>query len=133
MAIGHSLFGHVALAWRALVSAGGEPLPPRSGGERLYGYDGLVLLAANVWLPQRNTTYALVGKARLSLLVAAAWRRGYLPARRGIGSAQRMSRCPICARLGRWLRRTDWTAQNGHSCLADLGGAGADLERRQRR
>ena len=121
VAIGHSLFGHVALAWQALVSAGGGPLPPRSGGERLYGYDGLVLLAANVWLPQLETQRMRwwVKRGFFPLLVAAAWRRGYLPAREyRVGTADEP--LPYMRQIGSWLRQADWTAQNGHSYLADL-------------
>lgn len=121
VAVGHSLFGHVALAWQALVSAGAAPLPPRAATGPQVGYDGLVLLAANVWLPQlepRRTRW-WVKRGFFPLLVAAAWRRGYLPARDlRVGTADEP--LPYLRQLGGWLGQADWTSQSGHSYLADL-------------
>ncbi len=121
VAMGHSLFGHVALAWQGLVSAGAAPLLPRTATGPVYGYDGLVLLAANVWLPQLETRRARwwVKRGFFPLLVAAAWRRGYLPARDyRLGTADEP--LPYLRQLGSWLGQADWTALSGHSYWADL-------------
>lgn len=121
VAIGHSLFGHVALAWQALVSAGSAPLLPRRATGPLYGYDGLGLLAANVWLPQLEPQRRRwwVKRGFFPLLVATALYRGYLPARDlRIGTADEP--LTYLRQLGGWLGQSDWTAQSGHSYLADL-------------
>jgi hypothetical protein len=53
------------------------------------------------------------------LLVAAAWRRGYLPARDyRLGTADEP--LPYLRQLGSWLGQADWTSQSGHSYWADL-------------
>lgn len=121
VAVGHSLFGHVALAWQALVSAGRVPLLPHGGSVDAVGYDGLVLLGANVWLPQLEPLRPRWWFKRVfyPLLVLAGVRHGYLPARTlRVGTADEP--LPYLAQLGRWLGQADWTAQSGHSYLADL-------------
>jgi alpha-beta hydrolase superfamily lysophospholipase len=121
VAVGHSLFGHVALAWQALVSANAAPLPPRKGSPTKVGFDGLVLLGANVWLPQLEPSRARWWFKRgfYPLLVLAGTRHGFLPARRlRVGTADEP--LPYLQQLGRWLGEADWTAQSGHSYLADL-------------
>ena len=121
VAIGHSLFGHVALAWQALVSAGRAPFSPRRPEPQAVGYDGLGLLGANVWLPQLEPFRPRWWAKRVfyPLLVLAAVRHGYLPARTlRVGTADEP--LPYLQQLGRWLSQADWTAQSGSSYLADL-------------
>ncbi len=121
VAVGHSLFGHVALAWQALVDAGRAPLAPRREPPKAVGYDGLVLLGANVWLPQLEPFRPRWWFKRVfyPLLVLAAVRHGYLPARSlRVGTADEP--LPYLQQLGRWLGQADWTAESGHSYLGDL-------------
>ena len=121
VAVGHSLFGHVAVAWQALVSAGRAPLPPRVAASPAVGYDGLVLIGANLWIPQLDPVRPRwwFKRAFFPLLVLLAMRHGYLPARRlRVGTADEP--LPYLQQVGRWLGEADWTAESGHSYLADM-------------
>jgi predicted alpha/beta hydrolase len=111
VAIGHSLFGHVALAHQAKVGAG-------QGGT---GYDGLVLLAANVWLKtlESQTWRWWCKRLTFSALVAGSRPLGYLPVRRlRMGTADEPY--AYFAQMGTWLRFGDWRDGAGFSFLRGL-------------
>ena len=123
VAIGHSLFAHVALAYQAQTAQ-------RLQVPALYGpadrpesvlYDGLVIIAGNVWLRQLEPDLLrFVGK-RLSYETLLLLTRplGYLPVRRlGIGTADEAG--AYLEQMGQWVRRGDWTDQAGRSYLAAL-------------
>lgn len=112
VAAGHSLFGHVALAWQAQHEA------TRVG----VGYDRLVLLAANVWLRELEP---LAWRWRLKCVSFAAMQAasaplGYLPVRRlRLGTADESH--PYLAQMGSWQGSGDWCSQDGFSYLQALG------------
>jgi oxygen-independent coproporphyrinogen-3 oxidase len=122
VAVGHSLFGHVALAWQATVAAGwSTDRDTQAPPAKRVGYDGLVLIGANVWLPQleplrprwwlKQVTFAV-------LVAASAW-RGYLPVRDlRMGSADEPY--AYLRQMGAWLGQHDWTARDGRSYLHAL-------------
>jgi predicted alpha/beta hydrolase len=112
-AVGHSLFGHVALAHETRVAAGLAKL----------GFSRLVLFSANVWLRQLEPDFTryLCKRASFLLLVAASRPLGYLPVRRlGIGTADEPY--DYLAQMGGWVGADDWTARDGFSYLQALGG-----------
>lgn len=131
-AIGHSLFGHVALAWQTGVldeeisQPGGVPVPESAPAPRPERFDGLVLLACNVWLPEleplwwrwavkRATVAALLMSRRLAPL------RDYVPVRRlGLGTADEPA--AYFSQMVDWTRHGDWTDRRGRSFRAALGG-----------
>jgi predicted alpha/beta hydrolase len=112
VAIGHSLFGHVALAYQAHAArAPGNPAL----------YDGFVLIASNIWLrtleprPLRWLRKRLVYAALLQL----ARPLGYLPVRRlRLGTADEPY--AYLAQMGEWVHSKDWTDRSGRSYLAGL-------------
>ncbi|MFI7587081.1 serine aminopeptidase domain-containing protein [Spongisporangium articulatum] len=110
VAVGHSLFGHTALAFQATRDAAA-------------GYDRLVLIAGNVWLPQLEP----LRSRRLAKDVAArGWRllmprHGLLPVRRlGLGSSDVSA--DFLRQVMGWQVRGDWTARDGRSYLDALPG-----------
>lgn len=110
IAVGHSLFAHVALAWQA-VSTGEAPR-----------FDGLVLLAGNVWLRALEPSGARFWLKRLSFLGLLALTRwhGYFPAvRLSVGSADEP--LPYLLQMGSWLSSGDYTDRNGGSYRQKLG------------
>lgn len=123
VAVGHSLFAHVALAYQAQAEQRLQ-VPalyrPADGPEPAL-YDGLVVIAGNVWLRQLEPDLLrFVGK-RLSYETLLLLTRplGYLPVRRlGIGTADEAG--AYLEQMGKWLRRGDWTDQAGRSYLAAL-------------
>ena len=123
VAIGHSLFSHVALAYQAQaeqrlqVPALYGPADPAAAAL----YDGLVVIGGNVWLRQLEPSLLrFVGKClSYETLLLFTWSRGYLPVRRlGIGTADEAG--AYLEQMGGWLRRGDWTDRRGRSYLAAL-------------
>jgi predicted alpha/beta hydrolase len=111
IAVGHSLFGHVALAHQARASSG------RSAP----GFDGIVLLGANVWLrslePRAGRWW--LKRASFFAMVAASRPLGYLPVRRlRLGTADE----PLAylRQMGDWLGRGSWDDRQGNSYSAAL-------------
>lgn len=125
VAVGHSLFGHVALAWQTRVLADAGAGPGATGATGAPGFDALVLLGGNVWLPaleprwwrwlaKRATT------AVLPLLYRLSPTRDYVPVRRlGLGTCDEPA--PYFAQLADWARRGDWTDRDGRSFQRALG------------
>lgn len=119
VAVGHSLFGHVALAWQTRV------LADTGKGIDAPGFDALVLVGGNVWLPaleprwwrwlaKRATT------AVLPLLYRLSPTRDYVPVRRlGLGTCDEPA--PYFTQLADWARRGDWTDRDGRSFQRALG------------
>lgn len=111
VAVGHSLFGHLALAWQARSV-------DVAGAAR---FDGLVLLAANVWL-RRHEPWRFRWLAKKLSYLALLWAArplGYLPALRlGIGSDDEPY--AYLAQMGSWVFSGDWADRHGHSFLAQL-------------
>ena len=106
-AVGHSLFGHVALAHVARH--------PEAD------VDGLVLLAANVWAPRWEPDPRLRLEKRLAMEALAAIVRawGYFPSRRlGVGSCDEAA--PMIRRLVDNVREDDWRSEDGFSYAAAL-------------
>ena len=64
IAVGHSLFGHVSLAWQSLCAENAD----------LTGYDGLVGLASNVWLRHLEPSLFRWWLKRLSLRRCSSFR-----------------------------------------------------------
>lgn len=115
VAMGHSLFGHVALAYQARISA-----DQRSQADGV-GFDALVLIGGNVWLRQLEPSRWRWLKKRVSyaLLQQLMWPWGYLPVRRlRMGTADEAA--DYLRQMGRWTREDDWTTQDGHSYLRGL-------------
>lgn len=112
IAMGHSLFGHVSLAYQARASAQGGPR-----------FDCLALLAANTWvrrwepLPGRWLLKRAVYEAML--LGGSVLRRGYLPVR-ALGAGTADEAIEYLAQMGDWTRRGDWADRQGRSYSADL-------------
>ena len=119
VAVGHSLFGHVALAWQARASAPWWESGPNGAG--VARYDALVLLGANVWLPQLEPVRVRWWAKRLTFLAleASSVGRGYLPVRRlRLGTADEPYE--YLRQMGGWLADADWTARDGQSYLRAL-------------
>lgn len=118
VAVGHSLFGHVALAYQARHAATQVGV----------GFDRLVLLAANVWLRELEP---LAWRWRLKCLSFAAMQAasaplGYLPVRRlRLGTADESH--PYLAQMGSWQETGDWCSQDGFSYLQALGQVRAEV------
>ena len=126
VAIGHSLFGHVALAYQARAAAreAARPDPERAAAL----YDGLVLLAGNVWLRRLEPSWLrfLAKRASFAALLLLSWPLGYLPVRRlGIGTADESGL--YLAQMGGWVRSGDWTDRAGSSYLAALASVRAPI------
>jgi pimeloyl-ACP methyl ester carboxylesterase len=120
VAVGHSLFGHVALAYQAKAKAQAQA---RSAPGDPALYDGLVLIASNVWLRVLEPSLPRWWRKRLSYeaLLLLARPLGYLPVRRlRMGTADESF--PYLAQMGEWVRRGDWTDRGGRSYLSDLPG-----------
>ncbi len=106
-AVGHSLFGHVALA-----RLGRHPETP---------LDAVVMLAGNIWgrrwEPDRLTALRKVAVMRVT--AATARLVGYLPTRR-----MRMGTCdesePYIRQLAGFVTRDDWSSADGFSYTAAL-------------
>lgn len=110
-AVGHSLFGHVALAYQAQHAAQASGV----------GFDRLVLLAANVWLRELEPLAWRWRLKRLSfgLMEAASAPLGYLPVRRlRLGTADESH--AYLAQMGSWLATDDWQSRDGFSYLRAL-------------
>ncbi len=122
VAIGHSLFGHVALAYQA-QAARAAGLPPGSGPEGAAAlYDGLVLIAGNVWLRCLEPSWLrfLAKRASYAALLLLSRPLGYLPVRRlGLGTADESGH--YLRQMGGWVRSGDWTDRTGRSYLEALG------------
>lgn len=103
--VGHSLFGHVALAHAI-----------RHPQETA---DAFVLLSANIWAPRWEPEIGLrlAKRAVLETGLAIARTVGYLPARR-----LRMGSCDealaFWQQMTHWQRHNDWYADDGFSYLA---------------
>ena len=126
VAIGHSLFGHVALAYQARAAAQETARPAHDRAAALY--DGLVLLAGNVWLRRLEPSWLrfLAKRASFAALLLLSRPLGYLPVRRlGIGTADESG--PYLAQMGGWVRTGDWTDRAGRSYLGALGGVRAPI------
>lgn len=109
VAVGHSLFGHVALA-----HAGRHP------EARVSGY---ALLAANVWQPdcEPSPLRWLEKRAMMETCAALLRPRGYLPVRAfRFGSVDEAGRYFL--QLVEWVRRGEWDAADGFSYRAALAG-----------
>lgn len=111
IACGHSLFGHLALAWQARSMT----IPDAAR------FDGLVLLAANVWLRRDEPRRARWRLKQLSfaalLLVTRAF--GYFPSvKLGVGSDDEP--LPYLLQMGSWVFGDDWTDRNGQSYRSQL-------------
>lgn len=121
VAIGHSLFGHVALAYQAQAArVAREPSRPDHDREAAL-YDGLVLIAGNVWLQclEPSRLRFLAKRASYAALLLLSRPLGYLPVRRlGLGTADESG--PYLAQMGGWVRSGDWTDRAGRSYLEAL-------------
>ena len=112
-AVGHSLFGHIALAHAARHSDGAD--------SRSRGADLLVLIASGLWARRWEPRLSrwLRKRALLEASVLAVRLAGYLPARR-----LRMGNCDESA--GYWAqlvdcaRQNEWRASDGFSYTAAL-------------
>lgn len=128
VAIGHSLFGHVALAYQArAASAAREPARPGHGRAAAL-YDGLVLLGGNVWVRRLEPSRLrfLAKRASYAALLLLCRPLGYLPVRRlGIGTADESG--PYLAQMGGWVRSGDWTDRAGRSYLEALSSVRAPI------
>lgn len=131
VAIGHSLFSHVALAYQAQaaerlqVPALYPPSAPASAPAEDRAapalYDGLVVIGGNVWLRELEPSWLRFVRKRLSYatLLLATRPLGYLPVRRlGMGTADEAG--AYLEQMGQWVRRGDWTDRAGRSYLAAL-------------
>lgn len=111
VAVGHSLFGHVALAHQARVSAGlSAP-----------GFDRLALIATNVWLKELEPLAWRWWLKRVSFgaLAAATRPLGYLPVRAlMLGTADEPR--PYLEQMASWLPGGDWCSHDGFSYLRAL-------------
>lgn len=123
VAIGHSLFAHVALAYQAQTEQRLQVpalfAPDARAAAALY--DGLVIIAGNVWLRLLEPSWNRFVCKRLSYeaLLLLSRPLGYLPVRRlGIGTADEPA--AYLGQMGQWLRRGDWTDRSGRSYLAAL-------------
>lgn len=106
VAVGHSLFAHVALAWQAVSMD--FPAARR--------FDGLVLLAGNVWHPAFEPLWWRLAVKRLvfSGLVAVAKPFGRLPAVRfSLGTADEP--LPYLQQMNSWMTGQDYADRQGHS------------------
>ena len=111
IAVGHSLFGHVSLAWQSLCAQNAE----------LTGYDGLVGLASNVWLRHLEPSLFRWWLKRLSYetLLLLSRPTGYFPAvRLRFGNVNES--LPYLAQMGSWVSGGDWTDRHGRSYRAGL-------------
>lgn len=111
VAVGHSLFGHVALAYQTGVLSDG----PR--------FDGLVLLSGNVWLDEIERSRLLRVLKRLAFAPLTVLSRplGFLPVRRArFGTADEPH--PYLAQMEGWVYQGDWTSRDGRSFLKALPG-----------
>lgn len=128
VAIGHSLFGHVALAYQArAASAARVPSRPEHDREAAL-YDGLVLLGGNVWLRRLEPSRLRFLAKRLSYAALLLLSRplGYLPVRRlGLGTADESG--PYLAQMGGWVHSGDWTDRAGRSYLEALASVRAPI------
>ena len=128
VAIGHSLFGHVALAYQARAArAARQPsAPDRDRAAALY--DGLVLIAGNVWLRRLEPSRLRFLAKRMSYAALLLLSRplGYLPVRRlGLGTADESG--PYLEQMGGWVRSGDWTDRAGRSYLEALASVRAPI------
>lgn len=111
LAVGHSLFGHVALAWQSVAMQ----------DDSRARFDGLGLLASNVWLRATEPSrWRWLGKRlSYSVLLAATRPLGYLPVvRLGLGSVDEP--LPYLAQMGSWVTGDDWTDRQGRSYRTGL-------------
>ena len=107
----HSLIGHVALAWQSVAKQDAS----------LARFDGLGLLASNVWLRETEPSrWRWLGKRlSYSVLLAATRPLGYLPVvRLGLGSVDEP--LPYLAQMGSWVTGGDWTDRQGRSYRTGL-------------
>ena len=97
--VGHSLFGHTSLAW---LSRGAE-------------VDGLVMVAANIWLRSvEPDMWRRAAKTLAAFGTSVVTRTlGYLPVRRlGIGPWDEP--LPYWRPFWRWISENRWTADDGY-------------------
>lgn len=112
VAVGHSLFGQVALAYSARVAAGSFMTP---------AWHRLALLGVNVWMRQCEPSRLrlLVKRASYATTLAVSRTLGYLPVRRlRLGTADEPHE--YLAQMGSWLWRDDFVAGDGFSYLQAL-------------
>ncbi len=112
VAVGHSLFGNVALAWQTQA----QDIPQAAR------FDGLVLVATNVWLRDHEPQWGRwlrkhLGFAGLLLLTRPL---GYFPSVR-LGTGSDDEPLPCLAQMGSWVFGRDWTDRHGRSYRAKLG------------
>jgi predicted alpha/beta hydrolase len=103
--VGHSLFGHVALAHAIRY--------PQEAA------DAIVALSANIWTPrwEPEVRLRLAKRTILETGLAVARTVGYLPARRlRLGSCDES--LPFWQQMTHWQRHNDWYASDGFSYLA---------------
>lgn len=104
--IGHSLFGHVLLAYQGLASK--HKVEPR--------FDGLVALGSSIWMPKLDPywwrvwlKYGVMGIARLLTMAV-----GRAPAR-FVGFGNHDESYVFFHQLGSWLYLNDWVSLTGES------------------
>lgn len=112
IAMGHSLFGHVSLAYQARASAQGGPR-----------FDCLALLAANTWVrrwePWAGRWFLKRAVYEAMLLGGTILARGYLPVR-ALGAGTADEALEYLTQMGDWARHGDWADRQGRSYSADL-------------
>src|SRR5262249_17948113 len=109
VAVGHSLFGQVSLAYQAQAAAT-DPV-----------FSALALLGVNVWIPEFEPWRFRLWIKRLSFAAGMAVSRpfGYLPVRRlRLGTADEPY--PYLAQMGSWLAAGDWLSRDGTSYFRAL-------------
>ena len=115
VAVGHSLFGHVALAWQSSVAQQPEP------SQTLAQFDALVLLASNVWLRELEPSLWRWWRKRCSFQALLLLSRplGYFPSLK-LGAGTVDEPLPYLQQMGSWVSGGDWTDRHGHSYRAGL-------------
>lgn len=111
IAMGHSLFGHLSLAWLSLAAR--EP--------GLSAFDGAVALASSIWLDELEPSRVrrLLKRLSFQALLFASLPAGYFPSvKLGVGSADEP--LPYLRQMGSWVAHSQWTDRRGSSYLPGL-------------
>ena len=111
IAMGHSLFGHLALAWLSLAALQAE----------LSAFDGVVALASSIWLDELEPSKLrrLLKRASFQALLWASLPSGYFPSRKlGVGTVDEPR--PYLRQMGSWVSHNQWTDRRGSSYLPGL-------------
>ncbi len=111
IAMGHSLFGHLALAWLSLAAQ--EP--------GLSAFDGVVALASSIWLHDLEPSLLrrMIKRLSYQALLWASLPMGYFPSvKLGVGTADEP--LPYLRQMGSWVARNQWTDRRGSSFLPGL-------------